>query len=70
MGFGEDGATRHHERAAVIEQAEQRFGAVSETRRSPVWPFPPSDPAARDAMARQHQAQQRLAIAGGEESPL
>jgi len=70
MGFGREGAARHHERAAVIEQAEQRFGAVQEPRRAANWPFPSSDPAARDAMAREHQAQQRAAIVGGEESPL
>lgn len=70
MGFGEDGATRHHERAAVIEQAEQRFGAVAEPRRGANWPLPSSDPAVRDAMAREHRAQQRAAIVGGEESPL
>lgn len=39
-------------------------------QRGAVWPFPHTDPAERDRMAREHQAQQRAAIVGGGESPL
>lgn len=34
------------------------------------WPFPSSDPAERDRMAREHQAQQRAAVVNGPEAPL
>ena len=39
-------------------------------QRGDVWPFPSSDPAERDRMAREHQAQQRAAIVGGQEGLL
>ena len=35
-----------------------------------VWPFPSSDPAERDRMAREHQRQQREAIVNGPEALL
>ena len=38
-----------------------------EPQRAANWPFPSSDPAERDRMAREHQAQQRAAIVNGPE---
>lgn len=34
------------------------------------WPFPSSDPAERDRMAREHRAQQREAVVNGPEALL
>ncbi len=39
-------------------------------QRGAVWPFPSSDPAERDRMAREHQAQQRAAVVNGPEALL
>lgn len=64
MGLGEDGASRHHEREAVIARAEKR------PQRGANWPFPSCDPAARDAMAREHLAQQRSEVVNGPEALL
>ena len=41
-----------------------------EPQRAANWPFPSSDPAVRDAMAREHQAQQRAAVVNGPEGLL
>lgn len=43
MGLAEDGATRHHERAAVIARAERRVA------RRDAWPFPPPELDAAEA---------------------
>lgn len=48
------------------QRAEQHKPLPATPYRPANWPFPSSDPAARDAMAREHQAQQRAAIVGGE----
>ena len=52
------------------QQAEQHKPLPATPYRPANWPFPSCCPAARDAMAREHLAQQRAAIVGGEESPL
>lgn len=64
MGLGEDGASRHHEREALIARVEGR------PVRGQVWPFPSADADARDRMAREHQAQQRGAVVNGPEALL
>lgn len=64
MGLGEDGASRHHEREAAIARAEGR------PQRGAVWPFPPAEADAREALARKHREQQRAAVVNGDEAPL
>ncbi len=44
--------------------------ALPKPQRGANWPFPSSDPAVRDAMAREHQAQQRDAVVNGERGLL
>jgi hypothetical protein len=50
--------------------AEVLDGLREAIKSSGVWPFPSPMPAVREELARQHRAQQRAAIVGGEESPL
>lgn len=54
----------------AAEMVEQPKPLPREPQRGENWPFPSSDPAVRDAMARDHQAQQRAAVVGGEGAPL
>lgn len=50
--------------------AEVLEGLREAVKSSGVWPFPSPMPAVREAMAREHQAQQRAAIVNGPEALL
>ena len=52
------------------QQAEQHKPLPATPYRPANWPFPSSCPAARDAMAREHRAQQRREIVNGPEALL
>ncbi len=65
--------------SAIVVSAVKPLRAQAEPKPKPLprtpyrgelWPFPSADPAARYAMALEHQAQQRAAIVGGPEALL